>query len=1192
MKKFKLFLAACAAMVSLGVQAGSDWVAPSAPSAADPVSGGVYKIRNVGAGQYLSGGSAWFSWATSAVLANVNSALEWTVTGSDAAGYTLACNQGGNNKLFTSGNGIAGEAMHVDGANAGTYFFEKQANGTYYIRQNGVTGLYVGGPDSKGGVLAQVNPADYGCEWEFVPTSSLVTYGPTITYAETRAKVLAYANATDIYTDQNDAKATLVNGVYAQDDVVDAATTAEEVNGAIAAIKALVLPFIKAVKINDGKSFDVSEFFLANPSFETGNLNGWTNSGMGAQGNTSFGKTGSYYAESWQPNGTKSLSQELQSLPAGYYTLSVKIKARGVTSAKVYAGTTEAAVTIGDVENIYSVTFSCEDNANVTIGFEGVGTGAGASWLALDNFTLNYLGTEPLVLFQNELADAVAAAKAHAATLSVPAAALTAYNNAIAAAEANNATVEACQNGVADIEAATATVDALASNYTRYQNIKSAALTIAASLDVTAADAEVAAATTNEAIDAAVVTLRDAFLAELPNVTVPETGLDVTAVMVDNASVSQNTNYWTAVGTPNTNYSWAVCNYGECEFYQQNFKFYQTLALNPGTWEFGVTGFHRAGNHSTYFYAGEDKILIPGVGSDVVNTMAAAKTYFDGGNGKVALKFLVEEAGNIEIGIDNQDTETDKWTIFRNFTLKYFGAPDYTVYDEQLAAAVAAAKAVEGNVPAAVYTTLDGVVTENNKTYTKKADYLAAIAAIESATTTAKTTESTYAAYKLDKAAAEALAAVANDNSEANGVFVAAISSAATDAEAATTVEAINAAAASLKTAMTTYVFAANPVGDGAKFDCTFLLTNPDVSSFPAWTPRADVPGWYTDMEDGNSQTMTNDAATSEDGTKTHFFEYWSNPAKANDAFALYQKVTLPAGTFDISCYAFAQDQYAGTNSVGVYFYANDTQGSAVTTTRLTQAGISFVNTAEQEVKIGLKTIAGNSYNWMGIGYVELYKVPAKVVTIDENADYVAENAAATVELKRTIKANVWNTIVLPFQLNADELKAAFGDDVQIAEFSDAGESEAAVTVNFNVMATPAITPNKPVLLKTSTAGTEYTFEGRTVAAGEAKFAGTYVDFVGTYAAKTTIAEGNYFISADKLYKSEGATTVKGTRAYIDAKNASAGVKLFIGGIETAISEINGDAAEQGAIFNLAGQRVNNAQKGIYIVGGKKVLVK
>jgi hypothetical protein len=259
---------------------------------------------------------------------------------------------------------------------------------------------------------------------------------------------------------------------------------------------------------------------------------------------------------------------------------------------------------------------------------------------------------------------------------------------------------------------------------------------------------------------------------------------------------------------------------------------------------------------------------------------------------------------------------------------------------------------------------------------------------------------------------------------------------------------------------------------------------------------------------------------------------------------------------------------------------------------RLSLQSIEFVNGSTQEVKIGLKTVTGNANFWMGIGYVELYKVPAKVVTIDENDDYVAESAAAKVILNRTIKADTWNTIVQPYLLNEAELKAAFGDDVQIAEFSDAGESENAVTINFNTMTTPAIAPKKPVLLKTSTAGTTYNFEGRTIAEGDAKVAGTYVDFVGTYDASTTVKAGDYFISANKLYKSEGGTTLKGTRAYIDAKNAPAGVKLFIGGIETAISEINGEAAENGAIYNLAGQRVNKAQKGVFIVNGKKVIVK
>ena len=214
----------------------------------------------------------------------------------------------------------------------------------------------------------------------------------------------------------------------------------------------------------------------------------------------------------------------------------------------------------------------------------------------------------------------------------------------------------------------------------------------------------------------------------------------------------------------------------------------------------------------------------------------------------------------------------------------------------------------------------------------------------------------------------------------------------------------------------------------------------------------------------------------------------------------------------------------------------------------------------------------------------------AEGLTINEDADYTPAETYANVTLARTIKAGTWNTFVVPFDIDNDELKAAFGNDVAVAEFSENSTDANAVTINFDMMDTPAITANKPVLLK-GNAGTSFTFNGKLIKVGDAKVAGKNVDFVGTYDATTTVKAGDYFISANKLYKSTGATTVKGTRAYIDAKNA-AEVKLFIGGIETAISEINGAAVENGAIYNLAGQRVNKAQKGIYIVNGKKVAVK
>ena len=738
----------------------------------------------------------------------------------------------------------------------------------------------------------------------------------------------------------------------------------------------------------------------------------------------------------------------------------------------------------------------------------------------------------------------------------------------------------------------------------RYATVKAAAVGIAANLDTTEPDAAVAAATTAEEVEAAIVTLRAAFLAELPNVQIPtDPGyLDVTAAMVDNAGVHSNTDFWTIANLtdPGWNSSAGVCNYGECEFYQRNFKFYQTLAMKTGTWEFGVTGFHRAGNHNTHFYAGEDKILIPGVESSVVNSMSQAKDYFDNGNGKVALKFIIESDQEVEIGIDNQDTETDKWTIFRDFTLKYYGPVDYSVYTERLAELAAEAEAIEGTVPAAVYSTLNDVVTENNKEQINKAAYLAAIEAIEDAITEAKTYQSAYAAYLVLKNNADALAAADNDNPSANAELVGAISEVAETVEAATTIDAINAVAEPLKSAMTTYVSSANPIGD-AKFDCTFMLTNPDLTNLPSWQGAA---GWYTDQYDengqvsGNSQVMNNDDATSADGTKTKFYEYWSNPAKDNNEFTLYQKVTLPKGTYDISCYAFAIDQYAGQNSVGVYFYANDTQGSAVTTNRLAPASLSFVQSNDEatETKIGLKAITGNSYNWMGIGYVELYKVPAVTIAIAEDADYTPESVAGQVTLTRTFAENAWSTFVVPFQITNEELVAAFGEGVEVAQYSETvDENDANLsTINFNKMETPAISANHPVLIQgvTASANNDYVFENRTVATGDAVVAGINFNFVGTYAANTTIAAGDYFIGGNCLWKSTGATTIQGTRAYIQAKSAGVKAMMYIDGIATGIEAINGTAVENGTIFNLAGQQVSKAQKGIYVVNGKKVIVK
>ena len=198
---------------------------------------------------------------------------------------------------------------------------------------------------------------------------------------------------------------------------------------------------------------------------------------------------------------------------------------------------------------------------------------------------------------------------------------------------------------------------------------------------------------------------------------------------------------------------------------------------------------------------------------------------------------------------------------------------------------------------------------------------------------------------------------------------------------------------------------------------------------------------------------------------------------------------------------------------------------------------------------------------------------------------------AKNVTVKRTVKTG-FNTVCMPFDMTAEQVVNTFGDQAKVYTFQDVPDGTNS-TINFNTKAENTIEANVPVLIGDATASTETkAFNNVMFKGGDAVVAGTNFDFVGTYDASTDIAAGDYFIGNGALYKSTGTTTIKAFRAYIKTKTSGAEVKMFVDGIETGIDEINGAAVENGAIYNLAGQRVNKAQKGVFIVNGKKVIVK
>ena len=214
---------------------------------------------------------------------------------------------------------------------------------------------------------------------------------------------------------------------------------------------------------------------IVNPSFETGDFTGWTNSGMAVQGNNSFAKVGTYYAESWQPNGTKSVSQTIADLPAGVYSVTAKAYARTVTSAKLFAGTSETAVSLGAEADIYSVNCTLLEDGDLILGFEGVGTGADASWLCLDNFTLKFLHAPTIADSKVVLNEAITTATGARKTANegtgvfqIPAAAGTALAGAITNAQNvydnGGATISDVTTAISTLNTAVETYEAITLN--------------------------------------------------------------------------------------------------------------------------------------------------------------------------------------------------------------------------------------------------------------------------------------------------------------------------------------------------------------------------------------------------------------------------------------------------------------------------------------------------------------------------------------------------------------------------------------------------------------------------------------------------------------------------------------------------------------------------------------------------------
>ena len=207
---------------------------------------------------------------------------------------------------------------------------------------------------------------------------------------------------------------------------------------------------------------------------------------------------------------------------------------------------------------------------------------------------------------------------------------------------------------------------------------------------------------------------------------------------------------------------------------------------------------------------------------------------------------------------------------------------------------------------------------------------------------------------------------------------------------------------------------------------------------------------------------------------------------------------------------------------------------------------------------------------------------------IDEDMEFFspAEDLRhVTVRLKRTLKANQWNTFCIPMDLPCLE-------GLELRKFSE---------VNGNVMHFENrydIEAGMPYLAKPYEDLVDPVLNDVTLASQSARNVGDNdFEFKATYSPMDLETDKTelFLTSSGKLAypSSEAKATIKGLRAYFKVP-AGADARLDIDGIDTSLELVNDVQCLMFNIqyYDLQGRKVSNPAKGIYISNHKKVVIK
>lgn len=223
---------------------------------------------------------------------------------------------------------------------------------------------------------------------------------------------------------------------------------------------------------------------------------------------------------------------------------------------------------------------------------------------------------------------------------------------------------------------------------------------------------------------------------------------------------------------------------------------------------------------------------------------------------------------------------------------------------------------------------------------------------------------------------------------------------------------------------------------------------------------------------------------------------------------------------------------------------------------------------------------------------------------LDEKGDSSPTMSSKVLRVNYTAQ-NGWNTICMPFALTSNQMDQLFGTGWTAYAINSYDNDNG--NLSFKKVTTLATaTPYLVYAENVDEVEDEIFFKSVSIYGGSIGWASTNrtqtkgnASFIGTFAPiAAPEMEGKYGVTtAGKLGKGSSSASIKGYRAYVEVSDPSSSrLSILIDDDEENqttdlgfVKLIDKDAND---VYNLQGQKVKKATKGIYIVNGRKVIIK